>query len=96
MLKKLFDFKVSNRMKLAKIILIVGMLAAIVITALGLVEIMDIAAMKTALGVTKLVAGDVFLFVLKKYLSWALLVFAVVLGYYLFVRYQENKKAVAA
>ena len=96
MLKKLFDFKVSKQMKLAKIILILGLLAAIVITAIGLVEIMDIAAMKAALDVTKLVMGDVMVFLLKKYLGWALLIFAVVLGYYLFVRYLDNKKAAVA
>jgi len=96
MLKKLFDFKVSKQIKLAKIILILGLLAAIVITAIGLVEIMDIAAMKAALDVTKLVMGDVMVFLLKKYLGWALLIFAVVLGYYLFVRYLDNKKAAVA
>jgi len=96
MLKKLFDFKVSKQMKLAKIILLVGLLAAIVITAIGLVEIMDVKAMKAVLGVTKLVMGDVMIFLLKKYLGWALLIFAVVLGYYLITRYHDNKKAAAA
>lgn len=93
MLKKLFDFKVSSRMKAAKAILLLGMLAAIAIVAAGLVEVMDIAGMKAALGATKLVAGDVFLFLLKKYLGWALLVFAAVLAVYLGIRYQDNKKA---
>lgn len=93
MLKKLFDFKVSKRMKVAKVILILGLLAAIAIVAVGLVEIMDVKALKALLGVTKLAAGDVFLFVLKKYLSWALLIIAAAAGVFLTVRYQENKQA---
>lgn len=96
MLKTLFDFKVSKQMRLAKIILIVGLLAAIVITAIGLVEIMDVAAMKTVLGVTKLIMGDVLLFLLKKYLIWALLILAAALTTFYTTRYLENKKQAAA
>ncbi len=95
MLKKLFDFKVSKQMLVAKIILIAGLLAAIVITAFGLVEIMDVKLMKEILGATRPLMGDVLLFLLKKYLVWALLIVAVVVGYFMAARYQDNKKAAA-
>ena len=96
MLKKLFDFKVSKQMRLAKILVIVGLLAAIAITAVGIREIMNVKAMKEVLGVTKLIMGDVLVFLLKKYLGWALLIVAAVLAVYVLVRYQDNKKAAAA
>ena len=96
MLKKLFDFKVSKQMRLAKILVIVGLLAAIAIAAVGIREIMNVKAMKEVLGVTKLIMGDVLVFLLKEYLGWALLIVAAVLAVYVAVRYQENKKAAAA
>ena len=93
MLKKLFDFSGSKKMKLARVILLVGIIAAIVITAFGIKEILDVKHMKTVLGVSTLIMGDVALFLVKKYLVWALLVLAVGIAAFLTLRYQENKAA---
>ncbi len=95
MLKNLFNFKVSEKLLVAKIVMLVGMLAAIVITAFGLVEIMDVKLMKEVLGATRPLMGDVMLFLLKKYLVWALLILAAVVSFFLVTRYQENKKVAA-
>lgn len=91
MLKKLFDFSGSKKMKLAHAILLVGIIAAIVITAFGIKEILDVKHMKTVLGVSKLIMGDVALFLVKKYLVWALPVLAVSVAAFLTMRYQDNK-----
>lgn len=93
MLKKLFDFEGSKQRKLAKIILLVGMLVAIVITAFGVKEILDVNHMKTVLDASRLIMGDVALFLLKKYLVWALLILAVALIAFYTLRYLDNKKA---
>lgn len=72
MLKKLFDFKGSTLKKIYRAIMLLAIVAAIVIAAFGIKEILDVKHMKTVLGVTKLVAGDVMLFILKKYLVWSI------------------------
>ena len=95
MLKSLFNFKVSKQMKVAKIILIVGILAAIVITAFGLVEIMDVKLMKELQGVARPTMGGVMMFLLQKYLVWALLILAIAVATFVYIRYKENKKAAA-
>ena len=93
MLKKLFDFSGSKKMKLARAILLVGIIAAIVITAFGIKEILDVKHMKTVLGVTKPIMGDVALYLVKKYLVWALPVLAAGIAAFLILRYQDNKAA---
>lgn len=72
MLKTLFDFKGSTLKKIYRAIMLLAIVAAIVIAAFGIKEILDVKHMKTVLGVTKLVAGDVMLFILKKYLVWSI------------------------
>ena len=96
MLKNLFNFKVSKQMKVAKGILLVGMLAAIVITAFGLVEIMDVKLMKELQGVARPTMGGVLAFLLQNYLGWALLILAIAVGVYVYIRYLENKTAANA
>jgi len=75
MLKKLFDFKGSTLKKIYKAIMLLAIIAAIVIAAFGVKEILDVTHMKEVFGLPKtgrLIAGDVMLYVLKKYLVWSL------------------------
>ena len=95
MFKKLFDFKMSKQMVLAKIFMLVCMVAAIVVTFLGLREIVDVKHMKEVLDATRPLMGDVLLYLLKKYLVWALLVLFAGVATFVGVRYTENNKKAA-
>lgn len=95
MLKKLFDFSGSTRMKLAHALRLVGILAAIVIFAFGAKEIMDVTHMKAVLDVSKLIMGDVLLFLTKKYLVWVALCLVVGIGGFLTLRHLEHKAQAA-
>ena len=92
MLKKLFDFKLSKPLLIAKIFMLVCFIAAIVITWFGLVEIMDVKHMKELLDATRPTMGGVLLYLVKKYLGWAVLVAAVGGVGYIVTRYKENNK----
>ncbi len=92
MLKKLFDFKLSKPLLIAKIAMLVCFAAAIVITWFGLVEIMDVKYMKEVLDATRPTMGGVLLHLVKKYLGWAVLVAAVGGVGYIVTRYKENNK----
>lgn len=97
MLKKLFDFRGSTLKKIYQAIRLLCIAAAIAITAVGLVEIVDVTAMKAILGVTgKLIAGDVMLYMLQKYLVWALLVLAVGVVCFYVLRAKDRKAQAAA
>lgn len=95
MFKKLFDFSGSTKMKLAHALRLVGILAAIVIFAFGAKEIMDVSHMKTVLGVSKLIMGDVLAYLAKKYLVWVALCLVVGIGGFFILRYQDNKEQAA-
>ena len=95
MLKKLFDFKLSKHLLIAKIIMLVCLAAAIVIIAMGLKEIVNVAHMKEILGMAKnakLVMKDVLVYLLKNYVSWAALIAVIGSGAFLGTRYHENNK----
>ncbi|MBQ7139279.1 MAG: hypothetical protein IJO39_09845 [Clostridia bacterium] len=92
MLKKLFDFKLSKPLLIAKVFMLVCFVAAIVITWFGLVEIMDVKHMKEVLDATRPTMGGVLLYLVKKYLGWAVLVAAVGGAGYIVTRYKENNK----
>lgn len=92
MLKKLFDFKLSKPLLIAKIFMLVCFVAAIVITWFGLVEIMDVKHMKEVLDATRPTMGGVLLYLVKKYLGWAMLVAAIGGVGYIVTRYKENNK----
>lgn len=98
MFKSLFDFKGSKLKKTYRALMLVGIIVAIVIAALGIKEILDIAHMKEVFGLAKtgkLVSGDVMLYFLKKYLVWSLAVMAVAtIGF--FVLRAKDRKAQAA
>ena len=95
MLKSLFDFSGSKQRKLARLCLLVGILAAIVIFAFGIKEILDVKHMKTILDATRPTMGQVLLFLSKKYLVWALpILFAGIAAFYT-LRYLDNKKQAA-
>ena len=92
MLKKLFDFKLSKPLLIAKIIMLICFVAAIVITYFGFKEIVDVKHMKAVLEVTKPTMGQVLAYLLKKYEIWAgLLVVGGGAGY-LITRYIQNNK----
>ena len=95
MFKKLFNFKMSKQMVMAKAFMLVCMAVAIVVTFLGLKEIVDVKHMKEVLDVTRPLMGDVLLYLLKKYLVWALLVLFAGVAAFLGVRYAENNKKAA-
>ncbi len=95
MLKKLFDFSGSTKMKLAHAVRLVGILAAIVIFAFGAKEIMDVKHMKAVLDVTKLIMGDVLLFLTKKYLVWVALCLVLGIGGFYTLRYLDHKDQAA-
>lgn len=92
MLKKLFNFKMSKQMVMAKVFMLVCMAVAIVVTFLGLREIVDVKHMKEVLDATRPLMGDVLLYLLKKYLVWALLVLFAGVATFVGVRYAENNK----
>ncbi len=93
MLKKLFDFKLSKPMKIAKMIMLACFAAALVITFLGLREIVDVKHMKALLDVKKIVFADVLAYLLKKYVGWAALIAAAGAAGFLVTRFRENGKA---
>ena len=79
MLKALFDFKGSTLKKIYRSIMLLGVIVAAAITAIGCKTIVDMNFMKETLGVKKLVSGDVMLYLLKNYLVYALAVVLFVL-----------------
>jgi len=91
MLKKLFDFRGSKLMICARIILLAAIVVAIVITGFGIAEILDVKHIKEVLGVSRPLMGDVLMFLLKKYLSWALLILFGGIGAFVTMRYMDNK-----
>ena len=93
MLKKLFNFKMSKNVACAKAFMLVCMVAAIVITFFGLKEIVDVKHMKEVLDATRPLMGDVLLYLLKKYLVWALVVLFTGVVTFVTVRFVDNKKA---
>ena len=98
MLKSLFDFKGSTLKKIYKGIMLLGVVAAIVIAAFGIKEILDVKHMKEVLGLAKnakLIAGDVMMFILKKYLVWSVAVLAAA-SVTFFVLRAKDRKAQAA
>ena len=68
MLKKLFDFKLSKPLLIAKIFMLICLVVAIVIFCFGVKEIIDVKHMKEILAVTRPTMGMVLDFLLKKYL----------------------------
>ena len=96
MLKKLFDFKGSTLKKIYRAIMLLAIVAAIVIAALGIKEILDVKHMKTLMGVTRLVAGDVMMYVLKKYLVWSIAVLAAGTVCFYILRAKDRKAQAAA
>ena len=92
MLKELFDFRLSKPLLIAKIAMLVCMIVAIVITFFGLKEITDVKHMKAVLDAARPEMGAVLLYLLKKYLIWALLVLFGGVGAFLTVRFVENNK----
>ncbi len=94
MFKKLFDFKGSKLKKIYKGIMLLGVIVAIVIAALGIKEILDVKHMKTVLDVSRLIAGDVMFYLLKKYLVWSIAVLAVATAVYYVLRAKDRKAQV--
>lgn len=96
MLKKLFDFKGSTLKKIYRAIMLLAIVAAIVIAAFGIKEILDVKHMKTLMDVTRLVAGDVMMYVLKKYLVWSIAVLAAGTVCFYILRAKDRKAQAAA
>ena len=98
MFTSLFDFKGSKLKKTYRALMLVCIIVAIVIAALGIKEILNTAHMKEVFGLAKsakLIAGDVMFYFLKKYLIWSLAVMAVAtIGFY--VLRAKDRKAQAA
>ena len=92
MLKKLFDFKLSKPLLIAKIVMLICFAAAIVITWFGLKEVMDVKHMKTMLDMTRPTMGAVLVYLVKKYVGYAAAIAAVGGAAYLITRYVENNK----
>lgn len=92
MLKKLFDFKLSKPLLIAKIIMLVCFAVAIVITYFGLKEVVDVKHMKDVLAVTKPTMGQVLAYLLKKYEIWAGLIAVGGGAGYLITRFIQNNK----
>lgn len=92
MLKKLFDFKLSKPLLIAKIVMLVCFVVAIVITWFGLVEIVDVKHMKEVLDATRPPMGAVLGYLVKKYVGWAALIAAAGGATYIVTRYKENNK----
>jgi hypothetical protein len=98
MLKSLFDFRGSTLKKIYKGIMLLGVVAAIVIAAFGIKEILDVKHMKEVLGLAKnakLIAGDVMMYILMKYLVWSAAVLAAA-SVAFFVLRAKDRKAQAA
>lgn len=94
MLKTLFDFKGSTLKKIYKAIMLLGIIAAIVIAAFGIKEILNVAHMKEVFGLAKnakLIAGDVMMYILKKYLVWSIAVIAVTTVCFYVLRAKDRK-----
>ena len=99
MLKTLFDFKGSTLKKIYKAVMLLGIIAAIVIAAFGIKEILDVKHMKEVLGLAKnakLIAGDVMMFILKKYLVWSITVLAAATACFYILRAKDRKAQAAA
>ncbi len=92
MLKKLFDFKLSKPLLIAKIFMLICFVVAIVIFCFGVKEIIDVKHMKELLAVTRPTMGMVLDFLLKKYLGWVGLAVVAGAGTYLITRFVENNK----
>ena len=92
MLKKLFDFKLSKPLLIAKIFMLICFVVAIVIFCFGVKEIIDVKHMKELLAVTRPTMGMVLDFLLKKYLGWVGLAVVAGVGTYLITRFVENNK----
>ena len=92
MLKKLFDFKLSKPLLIAKIVMLVCFAVAIVITWFGLKEVMDVKHMKTVLDAIRPTMGAVLGYLVKKYVGYAAAIAAVGGAGYLITRYVENNK----
>ena len=92
MLKKLFDFKLSKPLLIAKIFMLICLVVAIVIFCFGVKEIIDVKHMKEILAVTRPTMGMVLDFLLKKYLGWVGLAVVAGAGTYLITRFVENNK----
>ncbi len=95
MLKALFDFKGSTLKKVYRGVTLLGVIVAAVITAIGCKTIVNMNFMKEALGVKKLIAGDVMLYLLKNYLVYALAVLAVVAVVFFVLRAKDRKNQAA-
>lgn len=95
MLKKLFDFKGSKLMITARIVLLVCLLAAIVITAFGIKEILDVPHMKDLLGVARPTLAQVLTVLAQKYLVFSLPVLFGGIAAFVTMRYYDNKAAKA-
>ncbi len=94
MLKALFDFKGSPLKKVYKAIMLIAIIVAIVIVGAGCMEIVDVAHMKEVLGMAKnakLISGDVMMYMLKKYVVWALAVLAVGVACFYTLRAKDRK-----
>ncbi len=94
MLKKLKDLKhMSKRMLLANAILAVGLLAAAVLTAVGLVQVMDVPAMKTLLDLKKIIMADIVGYLLKHYLGYAAVLAVASFAVYYVLKVEDRKHA---
>ena len=92
MLKKLFDFKLSKPLVIAKIFMLICFAVAIVIFSFGVKEIIDVKHMKTLLDTTKPTMGMILNFLAGKYLGWVGLAVVAGLGAYVGTRFVENNK----
>ena len=92
MLKKLFDFKLSKPLLIAKIFMLICFVVAIVIFCFGVKEIIDVKHMKTLLDTTKPTFGMILDFLAGKYLGWVGLALVVGVGAYVGTRFVENNK----
>ena len=92
MLKKLFDFKLSKPLVIAKIIMLLCFIVAIVIFAFGVKEIIDVKHMKTLLDTNKPTFGMILDFLMGKYLGWVALAVVVGASAFLGTRFVENNK----
>lgn len=92
MLKKLFDFKLSKPLVIAKIFMLICFAVAIVIFSFGVKEIIDVKHMKTLLDTTKPTMGMILNFLAGKYLGWVALAVVAGLGAYVGTRFVENNK----
>ena len=92
MLKKLFDFKLSKPLLIAKIIMLICFVVAIVIFCFGVKEIIDVKHMKALLDTKKPTFGMILDFLAGKYLGWVGLALVAGVGTYVGTRFVENNK----